>query len=344
MKRVIGYLALFLSISVLMPEVGFSQKKKASARKKNTNRKGNTPTVAEAPPAPVVDSTAILAAQQQAMDSTTRAGLVPKAVKSMRPGTTVIGDLVAEKTPLAYDILRIDDQVYKQVLIKDIMIYEKMNQFFHYEGEDDNGSQSFFFILLQHIRDGDVTAFSADNDRFTTPLTISDIAKDITGTAQTIEVPDMDQDPDGTKGIMKTVTIVEEFDLRSIVGFRIKQEVIFDRETSTMQFRTLGIAPIKEKDFLGGKAVMPMFWVYYPDVRPFLAKHEAYNPKNMAMRTSWEDIFESRYYSSVIVKSTLNNPRDVALRAYIPDPIHRLLEGENIKNTIFDWEQDQWSY
>jgi len=32
------------------------------------------------------------------------------------------------------------------------------------------------------------------------------------------------------------------------------------------------------------------------------------------------------------------------LAAYIPDQLMRLLEGDNIKDQIFNWEQDQWSY
>ena len=29
-----------------------------------------------------------------------------------------------------------------------------------------------------------------------------------------------------------------------------------------------------------------MFWVYYPDLRPTLAKYEVYNPKNMGNGTN----------------------------------------------------------
>jgi hypothetical protein len=40
----------------------------------------------------------------------------------------------------------------------------------------------------------------------------------------------------------------------------------------------------------------------------------------------------------------LNNPFDKPLEGFIIDPLMRLLEGEKIKETIFNWEQDQWSY
>jgi hypothetical protein len=44
------------------------------------------------------------------------------------------------------------------------------------------------------------------------------------------------------------------------------------------------------------------------------------------------------------VKSSLDNPYDLSIRQYIKDDILRLLEGENIKNKIFNFEQDLWSF
>ena len=89
----------------------------------------------------------------------------------------------------------------------------------------------------------------------------------------------------------------------------------------------------------------PMFWVYYPDLRPTLAKYEVYNPKNMGTgRMTWEELFESRMFSSYIVKSTLDNPTNKMLKGVYKDPILALLEGENIKDKMFNYEQDLWSY
>ena len=88
-----------------------------------------------------------------------------------------------------------------------------------------------------------------------------------------------------------------------------------------------------------------MFWIYYPDLRPSLAKAEVYNPKNMGQsRMTWEELFESRMFSSYIVRSTLDNAANKSIRQYIKDPILALLEGDNIKEKIFNFEQDLWSY
>ena len=113
-----------------------------------------------------------------------------------------------------------------------------------------------------------------------------------------------------------------------------------------MYARILGIAP--EKTILNPdgsfRAVVPIFWVYYPDLRQYLVKYEAYNGKNFGARMSWEELFESRMFASRIIKSTIDNPGDQFVNAYIKDPILDLLEGDNIKNKIFNYEQDLWSY
>jgi len=49
-------------------------------------------------------------------------------------------------------------------------------------------------------------------------------------------------------------------------------------------------------------------------------------------------------FSSYILKSTMDNAANKNIRQYIKDPILALLEGDNIKEKIFNFEQDLWSY
>ena len=104
-----------------------------------------------------------------------------------------------------------------------------------------------------------------------------------------------------------------------------------------MHVRILGIAPEKTIKNPDGsfRAVATCFWVYYPDLRPMLAKFEAYNGKNFGARMSWEELFEARLFASRIIKSTMDNPADLPIAAFIKDPILQLLEGENLKEKIF---------
>jgi gliding motility associated protien GldN len=266
--------------------------------------------------------------------------------RSLRNDAIIERNLVKDRTPLVYEHIREDDAVYRQRVWQEIDVHEKMNLPFMYKAKEDNGSQLFINILLNGIKSGQITAFDPVDDRFTTPMTFKQIAENTVAKPHTVQVPDLDKDPDGSKGLMRDTLIQDEFNPEDIERYEIKEEWVFDKESSRLHVRILGIAPEKTIRNADGsfRTVSPMFWVYYPDLRPMLAKFEAYNGKNFGARMSWEELFESRMFASRIIKSTIDNPGDQLIAQYIKDPILQLLEGENIKEKIFNYEQDLWSY
>jgi gliding motility associated protien GldN len=261
--------------------------------------------------------------------------------KSLRNDNAFDKTGLMERTPLPYEHLRWDDALFAEKVWREIDLREKINQVFRYEAQDDNGSQIFVDMLLKAVNAGEITAFS--DDRFSTPMSLNEISDLTQGTADTVAQTDIN-DP---SKVIKYVVTKASFDPKSVVKIRIKEEWVFDREASRMFVRILGIAPLKTLFLPNGqeRGTTAMFWVYYPDLRPMLAKYEVYNPKNMGMgRMTWEELFESRMFSSYIVKSTLDNPGNKNIRSYVKDPILALLEGDNIKDRIFNYEQDLWSY
>jgi gliding motility associated protien GldN len=267
--------------------------------------------------------------------------------RSLRNDAIIERNLVKDRTPLAYEHIREDDAVYRQRVWQEIDVHEKMNLPFVYKATEDNGNQRFIMILLNAIKSGQITAFDATvDDRFTTPMTFKQIAGNLVAAPHNIQIPDIANDPDGSKGLMRDTTIQEEFNPDDIERYEIKEEWVFDKQSSRLQVRILGIAPEKDVKNPDGslRTVTPVFWVYYPDLRPMLAKFEAYNGKNFGARMSWEELFESRMFSSRIIKSTIDNPGDAPISGFIRDPILQLLEGDNIHEKIFNYEQDLWSY
>ena len=266
--------------------------------------------------------------------------------KSMRNDGAVERSVFKDRIPLAYEHLRADDALFMERVWREIDIREKINQTFGYKSDDDNGNQRFVNILVNAVRSGKVTAFNADDDRFTTPLDSVQFEKVISGGSQcdTNAVYDL---IDPTK-ITKYVVNCNSLNPDEIVKFRIKEDWVFDREASRMFCRIIGIAPCRTQlsvDKKTERGVTPMFWIYYPDLRETLARAEVYNPKNMGVsRLTWEELFETRMFSSYITKSTIDNPGNKYIRSYVKDPILALLEGDNIRNKIFDYEQNLWAY
>ena len=95
---------------------------------------------------------------------------------------------------------------------------------------------------------------------------------------------------------------------------------------------------MKTSEFKGYK---PLFWIYFPDVRPLLAKSEVYNRFNDAARFTYDDLFWKRMFTSYIYKES--NVFDRKIVDYAKG-IDQQLESDRIKNEISDFEQSLWSY
>ena len=255
--------------------------------------------------------------------------------------------------PLEYEFLREDDWVFSEFIWREIDAREKMNQAFIYPGVDNTGDQRFLSILLNSIKNDSVWAFDpvGEGDRFTKRIYYDDIAQRINGPKEKKVIT---EDPNRPGVVVNDIVYyydrTQGLDMDSVYTFRLKEQWIFDKESSRLYTRIIGICPvatITDVDKTTGKKVQTkqdLFWVFYPDLRKSLITKKVYNPKNYAGRMTREELFESRFFSSYIVKSSNNNPKSKYLQELIKNPLFRLLEGENIKERIFNYEQDLWSY
>ncbi len=342
MKKLLKF-ALCVFLLAFVTNLSFAQTKKktkakAPVRKASTRKNTKGKTTADIKSSAATDEAAV-AVEAPANDSLP----IKKVAKSLRRDGAVDDDAIKDRIPLAYENLRADDAVYRHKIWREIDAREKINLPFRYSADEDNGNQRFISILLQAIQDSAVTVFSNIDDRFTTPMTKSQVGEILLGPE--IDIKQFDVNGNEIASIKRR----NELNPDSIYKFRIKEEVIFDKESSRLFFRILGIAPVKRVITPQGLDLgeTEVFWVYYPDMRATFAKYEVYNGKNFGARMSWEELFESRMFSGRIIKSTIDNPYDQFISNYkglTENTVLQLLEGENIKEKIFNYEQDLWSY
>jgi gliding motility associated protien GldN len=136
-----------------------------------------------------------------------------------------------------------------------------------------------------------------------------------------------------------------DFAPEDITRFKVKEDVIFDRNLGRAVTRIIGIAPVMDKRDENGeiRSQQTLFWIYYPDARPTFAKYEVYNPDNDVFRITWDDYFEKHKFNSYIYKSSNGNVANEELKDY-KKGIDRLYESEKIKETLFNKEHDLWVY
>lgn len=238
--------------------------------------------------------------------------------------------LIVDNRVLPYEHVREADIAWQRKIWRILDTREKMNQRFM------NPLRPFLNILTEAAENGEITLFRTDD--FTSPMTQEEFNKIVVRIDTSVIF-----DPDTYKEEIKITK--SELNYEDIKRFRIKEVWYFDKETSTMKVRILGIAPIRDvyDDNTGTfKYELPLFWIYYPEIREIIAREQVANAKNDAAPMTWFDLFEARFFSSYIYKES--NILDLRLIDQYADGVDRLLESEKIKMELFNFEHDLWSY
>lgn len=238
--------------------------------------------------------------------------------------------MVEERRVLAYEPMREADIFWEKRVWRVIDVREKMNLPFAYP------ERPFFKIVMDAAVNGEVTVYSVEDDKFTYPLEPDEVAS-MGASVDTV----ITFDPETYEEQIKVVR--NDLNIEDVKRFRIKEIWFFDEESSTLQVRILGIAPLTDVNDDNGnfRYEKAMFWLYYPDTRELLARERVFNAGNDASLTTWEDLFEMRYFASTVYKES--NVYDRRLKDYLSG-VDLLLEADKIKQEIFNFEHDLWSY
>lgn len=240
-------------------------------------------------------------------------------------------DVVADRATLSYQPIREADILWEKRIWRVVDVREKMNLPFTAP------ESPLFKIMSEAAMEGELPVYSTEDDKFTKRLSVADV-RGMLFVRDTIVVFHPET-------YIEDVKIVEnEINWENVKRFRIKESWFFDTKTSTLRNRILGIAPIiEERDEEGNfRYEKPLFWVYYPAARPFLAKQKAItHGENASATTTWEDVFEKRYFASYITKE--NNVQDLRLQDMYSG-LDLLMESGKIKNELFSREHDMWAY
>jgi len=238
--------------------------------------------------------------------------------------------LHTEKRALPYPYVHEKDVFWEKRIWREIDLRQKKNHTFRY------AKRPFINILLDNANEGNITLYSTIDDRFTQPLTPKEVSE-IGAFSDTITIYNPETFTDSV------VVVHNELNPEDIKRYRIKEVWFFDEERSSLNVRILGIAPIINHYDDDGRILheAPMFWAYYPELRPILAQEETFNPMNDAARLSWDNLFEARLFASYIIKES--NVHDRKIKHYTLNGEESLVEGQKIHEGIRNFEHDLWS-
>jgi gliding motility associated protien GldN len=244
---------------------------------------------------------------------------------------------IKERQLVPYPYLREADVMFNRKVCQVIDTREKQNKVLHWE------RNPFWRILYQaatnSYRGVSLTPYKSDSLVDTKYSTYTKAeALNRGAETETLEIDD------GT-GWLTDTTITTEIDPKQILKYRICEEWIFDKQRSMFFSRIYAIAPLYSTS-KGGVILndVPLFWVDYKALRKILIQEELFNRHNDAHRLSFDDFFELRLFSSYNVYESNVYDRDINEFAEYKDPFNAILESDEVKMRLFDYEHDLWEW
>lgn len=240
---------------------------------------------------------------------------------------------IRERKPVPLPHIREADVVWSKRVWQYIDVRKTINQHLYFPLTPSSEYRNLMQVLEDAIRAGELRAYHVDDDSFEgepfDPTVLFDEL--LTG-----EIP---VEVDG-----RMETEVVPFRSSDVMVFRIKEEWFIDRRRGQLDVRIIGLSPSKyqEQDGVLTGIFDPLFWVPFEEARPALANAPVLSRRNDMHNISFDDLFQRRYFDSVIYRE--DRPDGRAIVEYIDDPQERLREAERIKESIRNRELDMWHY
>jgi len=265
--------------------------------------------------------------------------------KSLVLDDVVKMEQIEEKDPLPYPPIVEADISKKQRVWRVLDLRERMNYPLYYPTELMQTRRSFIQAVIGGIEKGKITAYDTDSDEFTSEISLADILAKFDAADREVTRKNMD-DRD------TTYVVKGEINWGEVQELLVKEDWFFDKRHSRLYVRIIGIAPIRvynkelrtsgdEEDIEGELVKRQLFWIYYPDARKVLANTPCYLGNNDLAQLSFDDLFQSRRFSSYIaaISNAQGNRRVVS---YTRTGKEAMLESQRIENELMNFESDLW--
>lgn len=180
-----------------------------------------------------------------------------------------------------------------------------------------------------------VTTVNPTGDAFTIPLSYDEMMVGLSDTALVDEF-----DKDGNK--IGSKQVANPFTPEKICGYRIKEDVYYDKTRSRTITRIIGVAPLVKLTLSSGEvlSVQPLCWLKFKDLRNLLVTIDIDPTKKIG--DTMDDVFLQRRFYSTIVKES--NPEGLRIKDYKTEVADQQNEANRIEKKINKFKKGSWDY
>ena len=138
--------------------------------------------------------------------------------------------------------------------------------------------------------------------------------------------------------------------VKNQLKYLIQEVVFFDKHTSRLHVKIMGIAPLQSdkistrdnSNIMASLRESIMFWIPFDALRPYLAMQYAIPNRNEVKRVTFDEFFQKRLFTSYIVGEGNMYNRWIPDYAVSEDEVKK--EQKRIEDELLNFEQDLWEY
>lgn len=218
---------------------------------------------------------------------------------------------------------------WMRVMYRQIDLMKEKNAPLYYPVTPMNGQMNLFSIIFSLISEGKIDAYQYEDgyEDFSEGSKVN--------LKEMLDRFSIYYEEVAGRGTEGSTFVINESDIpsESVRSYYVKEAWYFDQNNSVFDVKTLAICPIMTSSGDVGEVTMPMFWIPYESIRPYINTAFIMTSNiNNAMTFTLDDYFRRRMFEGDIIKT--QNLMNQPLQAYCPTPDSMKREQDRIEGQL----------